>query len=479
MELKQQNTTHITTKEDQIPVIEKIGFGMGAMSINVALNSLGNLALLIYNSGLGVSPILLGFAQSAPRLWDAFNDPIVGNLSDNSRSRFGRRRPFIFFGAIALGVTYSLIWMASKGWSEYTTFFFFLLMSLLFYTAAAFYDIPRGALGYELTSDYHERTRLFAYSSFLINAGSLTIPWLYFLATRKMFKNEVEGMKYVGMGMGCLIIFGGIICALVCKERKTEQVKNQEKVKLLDSVAMTCRNKSFRWLLLIVVPVTIGFYFVNGFSQFIMLYYVYGGNKSAASVLMGLCGTEWAALSLIGVFIMTWCATHWGKSKTVMIFLIVMGLGNSLKIVCYSKTHPWLVLIPTASLSLGMLVLFSLVYSMLADICDEDELVTGKRREGSYQAVYNWFWKVGIAGGLLVSGILLKATGFNEKLAVQSESTLFWLRASEIGLPAILCLFSAYLLTKYPLTEQRAYEIKKILEQRRTLQTNSPADIKV
>jgi glycoside/pentoside/hexuronide:cation symporter, GPH family len=458
---------HITSKQDKIPVAQKIGFGLGAMSINVAVNSLGNLALLIYNTGLGVSPILLGIAQGAPRIWDAFNDPLVGNLSDNTRSRFGRRRPFIFIGAIALGVTFALLWMASKGWSEYTTFSFFLLMSLLFYTSAAVYDIPRGALGYEMTDDYHERTRLFAYASFLINVGALTTPWLYFVATRKMFKDEVEGMKYVGLVMGGLILLGGVVCVLLCKERRVEQVKHQEKVKLWSGVAMTCKNRSFKWLLAIVLPVTIGFYFVSGFSQFIMLFYVYGGDKPTASILMGWCGTLWAGLSLPGVFLMTWMATRLGKSKTVMIFLIIMAVGNSLKVVCYSKVHPWLVLIPTASLSLGMLVLFSLVYSMLADICDEDELITGKRREGSYQAVYNWWWKIGMAGGFLVSGILLRATGFNEKLAVQSDSTLFWLRFWEIGLPAVMCFFSAFLLTKYPLTEQRAYEIKDLLEKRR------------
>lgn len=470
---------HITANEDRIPFKQKIGFGLGAMSINVALNSLGNLALLIYNTGLGVSPVLLGIAQSAPRLWDAFNDPIVGNLSDNSRSRFGRRKPFIFIGAIALGITFALLWMAPKGWSEYNTFFYFLIMSILFYTAAAVYDIPRGALGYEMTDDYHERTRLFAYASFLINVGAITTPWLYYIATRKVFSDEIQGMKFVGLGMGCLIILGGIICVLFCKERRIEQVKHQEKVKLWSSVVMTCKNRSFRWLLLIVVPVTIGFYFVNGFSQFIMLYYVYGGNKPAAAVLMGWVGTLWASLSLPGVFLMTWAATRWGKSKTVMIFLIVMGFGNLLKIVCYSKTYPWLVLIPTASLSLGMLVLFSLVYAMLADICDLDEYTTGKRREGSYQAVYNWCWKIGISAGLLVSGVLLKATGFNEKLAVQSESTLFWLRFWEIGLPSVLCLFSAALLTKYPLTEQYAYQIKKELEERRNAGKNRSEDSKV
>ncbi|OHB53812.1 MAG: hypothetical protein A2Y10_05485 [Planctomycetes bacterium GWF2_41_51] len=458
---------HITESKDKIPVKQKVAYGLGWMSTNVAVNSFSNMTLLIYNSGLGLNPILLGVAQFVPRLWDAFTDPMIGNLSDNTRSKFGRRIPYIFFGAFLLGLAFTLLWMAPKGWSEYVTFGYIMVVSLFFFTAATIYDVPRGALGFEMTDDYHERTRLFAYGSFFINVGALTTPWLYFAATRKVFKDEVEGMKYVGYFMGGLMLFGGLVCSFICKERKTQQVKHQARVKFWDSISMTSKNRTFIWLLAIVLPVTIGFYFVNGFSQYIMLYYVYGGDKANASVLMGWAGTLWAGLSLPGVFVMTYIATRIGKSKTVMLFLIIMALGNSLKIVCYSKVHPWLVLIPTASLSLGMLVLFSLVYAMLADICDEDELKTGKRREGSYQAVYGWWWKIGIAGGLLISGILLKATGFDAKFAIQSESTLFWLRFWEIGLPSVMCLISVLLLIKYPLTEQRAYEIKDLLEKRK------------
>ncbi|OQA02249.1 MAG: Melibiose carrier protein [Planctomycetes bacterium ADurb.Bin401] len=447
-----QSQHHITESKDKIPRGQKVAYGLGAMSTNVAVNSFSNLTLLIYNSGLGLNPVLLGIAQSVPRLWDAITDPMIGNLSDNTRSRFGRRIPYIFVGAFLLGLAFALLWMAPKGWNQYITFGYVLVVCLFFFTAATIYDVPRGALGFEMTDDYHERTRLFAYCSFFINVGALTTPWLYFIATRKIFKNEIEGMRYVGYFMGALMLFGGLVCSLFCKERKTQQIKLQPRVKFWDSIKMTSQNKTFIWLLAVMLPVTIGFYFVNGFSQYIMLYYVYGGDKPASSVLMGVAGTLWAALSLPGVFVMTFIATRIGKAKTMMLFLILMALGNSLKMFCYSKTYPWLVLIPTASLSLGMLVLFSLVYAMLADICDEDELNTGKRREGSYQAVYGWWWKIGIAGALLVSGILLKATGFNEKIAVQSESTLFWLRFWEIGLPSVMCLVSVLLLTKYPLT---------------------------
>ncbi|MCD4650559.1 MAG: MFS transporter, partial [Candidatus Cloacimonetes bacterium] len=201
--------------------------------------------------------------------------------------------------------------------------------------------------------------------------------------------------------------------------------------------------------------------------NYIMIYYVYSGDKQAASLLMGWCGTLWAGLSLGGVFLMTFLATRWGKANTVMVFLLVMALGTPLKIVCYSKAYPWLALIPTARLSLGMLVLFSLVYAMMADICDEDELKTGKRREGSYHAIYGWWWKVGIGGAYFVAGFILKATGFDAGLVIQSDSTLFWLRFWEILLPSVMCILSVLMLLKYPLTEKRAYEIKGLLEKRR------------
>lgn len=458
---------HITAKEDKVPVKQKIAYGLGAMSTNVAINSLGNYTMLIYNVGLGISPVLMGIAQFVPRLWDAVTDPLVGNLSDNTRSRFGRRIPYIFVGAIVLGITFALLWMAPRGWNEYATFGYFLVMSLLFFTAVTVFDVPRGALGYEMTNDYHERTRLFAYCSFIINIGAITTPWLYFIANLKIFNDEVEGMRYVGLVMGCILTLGGVVCALVCKETKLEQARHQDRVKFWDSVVMTCKNRTFLWLLAVVVLVALGFYFVNGLTQYIIIYYVYGGDKAAGSVLIGWVGTLWALLSLPGVFLMTWVATRIGKSKTVMVFLLVMGLGNTLKIFCYSQAHPYLILIPTASLSLGMLVLFSLVYAMLADICDEDEIVTGKRREGSYHAIYGWWFKVGIATGLLVAGFVLKATGFDSDLEVQTQFTLFWLRFCDIVLPSFVCICGALLLVKYPLTEKRAYEIKAILRERR------------
>jgi GPH family glycoside/pentoside/hexuronide:cation symporter len=178
-------------------------------------------------------------------------------------------------------------------------------------------------------------------------------------------------------------------------------------------------------------------------------------------------GTLWATVGIAGIVPMTWLSRRVGKRVTVILALAVIIGGNLSKIVCYNRAFPYLTMIPTVCLSLGMVFAFSLVNAMIADICDEDELNTSVRREGIYFAVYNWWWKVAVSIASVASGYLQRYTGFVEGASTQSESTLFWLRAWEISLPAALCLISVYLMLKYPLTEARVYQIKTLLEERR------------
>jgi GPH family glycoside/pentoside/hexuronide:cation symporter len=469
MDLKQH---HITAKEDRLPFIQRAGYGIGAIVTIVAVNSLMQLTGLFYIDLLKISPILLGFAAAIPRLWDAITDPLVGNLSDNTRSRFGRRIPYILIGGILVGITFAILFMVPRDWSKDAIFAYFLVTSLIFYTAVTIYAVPHGALGLEMTNDYHERTRIFAYASFIGNVGAIASPWLYYFAHRSVFKDAIEGMKWVCVGLGLILIVSAIICAVTCKEHKLKQAKKQKRVKFWESLKITCKNRTFMMLVVVFVLVITGFQFVMGFSNFIVIYYAYSGDKAAASGLLGWMGTIWAVTGIIGILPMTWISSRLGKTNTVIFSFAIITVGQLLKIVCYNQTYPWLAIIPTILLSWGMVMCFTLVNAMNADICDEDELITGKRREGSYYAVYGWWWKVAVSIACVISGYLLKVTGYNADFAQQSDSTLFRLRFSEIGLPALLCLISIVILTRYPLTEDRAYEVKALLEERRKDQDN-------
>jgi len=460
---------HTTQAADRIPIRQKIAYGLGAIVTIVAVNSVVQLTSLVYVVGLGISAIWIGYAQALPRLWDAVVDPFLGNFSDNCRSRFGRRIPFLVIGGILIGIAFALLWTVPRDWSKPAMFAYFVAASLFFYTVVPIYSIPHGALGLEMTEDYHEKTSLFAYASFIGNVGAFCLPWVYYLANRPIFKGDtVLGIKWVCLGMSVILTASALVCAFSCKETKLQQARSQEKVPILAGFKATYRNRTFLKLVAGFTLLIVGFQLVMGFSNFTSIFYLYNGDTDAASGLMAKNGTLWAAVGIAGVFPMMWLSRRFGKRTTVILSFAVIIAGNLLKVVCYNRAYPMLTFIPTFCLSLGMVFCFSLVNSMISDICDEEEFTTGIRREGVYFAVYNWWWKVGVSIASVLSGYLLRLTGFAEGMAVQSESTLFWIRFWEIGLPSALCMISLFLLMKYPLTEERAYQIKALLAQRKT-----------
>ncbi len=162
---------HVTAPEDRVRISQKIGFGIGALVPVIAVNAVGGLTQLFLNVGLKVNPVLVGIVMMLPRLWDGITDPIVGNLSDNTRSHWGRRIPYVFVGAITTGVLYTSLWFTPRDWGQIATLAYFLGMSLLFYyTAITVYSVPQQAPGVEMTNDYHERTL------FLVRAWEIGLP---------------------------------------------------------------------------------------------------------------------------------------------------------------------------------------------------------------------------------------------------------------------------------------------------------------
>jgi len=462
---------HVTAPEDRVPVMQKVAFGLG-MAVPIAfVNSVAQLTNLIYNLGLGVSVVLLGIAQMIPRFWDAISDPIVGHISDRTTTRWGRRRPFILLGGIATSICYVLIWWVPATWSQAMLFAYYLGACLIFYTASTLFFVPLNALGCGMSRDYHEKTRLFAYGSFFGNVFAIMTPWMYKIANLDWFENEVEGMRYVALVGGVVILVTTVLPALVCKEDRDVAVSSGPEIRFWATMHATTRNRIFLRVVAVVFLITAGFNFVNNFTNYIMIFYVYGGDKAAAGTMLGINGTCWAITAIAAVFPMTWSDQNLGKARTVQLFIVLMVAGSFLKIVCYSPTYPWLSCFPTVLISAGMLALYTMAVSMVADVCSLDELESGHRREGSFSAVYYWWLKMAVSLGYLVSGLLLKSTGFDESTTVQSPSTLFWMRFWEIGLPGVLSLAGVLLLARYPLTEARAYEIKALLKQRKAQAT--------
>lgn len=464
---------HATAAADRIPLGQKIAYGTGQISNIILALAIANLAPFVLTVELGVSALLVGMAMGIPRLWDAFTDPLVGYWSDNTRTRWGRRKPFILLGAISVGGCLALMWQMPRGWSEMGYFWFFLAMSFVFYFAYTVYATPFVALGYELTPDYHERTRLMGTMNFIGSLASIPMAWLFAVTQWDGFEDGVQGARVLAVALGLAVIVLGLVPVLLLKDptAKRFSVKSGPQshgLSFFAGMKATLRSRSFRCLCFATFAFFPGLLLIQNFSSFLVIYYLYGGDKVAASLLMGWSGSLAAVLGLAFIPLVTWMGTHFGKRRAFIICAALALFGTLLKWVSYQPAMPYLNLLPGPFIGIGFSALWVLMASMMADVCDEDELATGERREGTFSAVYWWIVKLGMSASLALSGILLAATGFDEKAgAAQSADTFFWMRVCDILFPAVFISLAIYFMLKFPLTEKRAYEIKAEIESRR------------
>jgi glycoside/pentoside/hexuronide:cation symporter, GPH family len=432
---------HTTAAEDRVPWSQLIAYGLGGLVPVALFNIAGQLMGLLGNISLGRSAVLLGAILIAPKLWDALSDPVVGYLSDTARTRWGRRRPFILVGGIATAASFVAMWWVPRGaWihellpseAAYNWFqlLYILVGVMLFFTACTVFEIPHGALGMEMSADYHERTRLFSAKSFLGNLFAMGTPWLIFLSGLQYFRGTggdlVDGMRWVSMLIAAALVPLAIWWFLVLKEPPQVALEQRRKSNFLNDIGATIDNKTFLNLVAIIFTLAMGFNFVNIFSYYIAIFYLYGGDAVAAGSLLGWNGTAWAVTGLVAVFPLNWLSRRIGKNSTLIVAIMLMCAAQLSKILCYNPDLPYLVLIPTVLLSAGMLMFFTLGSSMVADVCDEDELKTGRRSEGVYYSVNWWFIKMGTAFASIVTGFLLLYTRFDETQnvlvdAVQSD----------------------------------------------------------
>jgi len=211
---------------ESLPFWKKTAYGIGGFAENFFHNALNVMATPFLNIGFGVSPALVSVAMTVPRIWDAFTDPVMGTISDNFRSRFGRRRPFVFVGGVLTAFSFAALWWIPGGLGKTGTFWAFLVMLLLYYSFFTVFVVPFLALGFEMTPDYNERTRVMSYRSFFSTAAGFAMNWLYWLTQRDLFDGIVEGMRWVGIGCGIVLALATMVPAIFVKE--AHRVKPEE-----------------------------------------------------------------------------------------------------------------------------------------------------------------------------------------------------------------------------------------------------------
>ncbi|MFN4285628.1 MAG: MFS transporter [Lacibacter sp.] len=468
-----------TIDRAHIPTLQKAAFGAGHLVNNLLPGALGVFMFFLLTA-FGMDPVLAGLLGGLPRFYDAITDPIMGFISDNTKSRYGRRRPYIFVGALLCGILFAALWQLNPENSQMYNFWYFLLMSLAYLTANTIFSTPLIGLGYEMSSDYNERTRLMAFSQVIGQFAWIIVPWFWvIIANPNLFESQAVGVRRLSVIVGFSCALLGIMPAIFCREIDQTNLTNRAELSLRNIAAnlkelfrnmvKISKNKPFMRLCGATFLVFNGFQMVASFSYFIIVFYMFKGDYGRAGNWPAWFSTISAiATAFLVIPVISWMATHWGKRNAFIVSTLISIFGYALKWYGFNPNNPWLMFMPIPFMSFGIGGLFTLMMSMTADVCDLDELQNGMpRKEGTFGAIYWWMVKLGQALALVVGGVVLKAVGFDQNASQQTVETITRLRLADIIIPASTAALAIWVMWNYDLTEEKAREIKAQLVARR------------
>ena len=460
---------------DRVPVRQKVGYGLGAFIDMWGHWLYPSLAFHVFNVFLGVAPGLVSTAQMVKVGIDAASDAIFGWVSDNTRTRYGRRRPFILVGGVLAGIGLPLMFAVGRGWSDTEYFIFMLASTMLYVPIMSCFNMPWLSLGSEMTPDYHERTTVMSVRNAIQKAPELAMFFAAQFTTLWIFNDEhgkpdiLRGAQTYCAILGAIMVVAAVAIFLLSRERYYEHLvsKNQQKIKFSDTLWRTLRCRPFRNMVVMMLAYGIGTAMVAALGYYATVYYVCKGDIALATKWNTAMGGAGMVFGFLGIPFFTWLARRRGKRTalaTVLSLAICAFIGDWW---LYDPELPGLQLFACGFVAFTGAGFWTLYGSALADVVDHDELETGQRREGSFSACQAWISKVGIALGVGASGWILQFTGFDSKLPVQSEHAIFMIRILLSGIPVIGLVLALIAILRFPLTEARMHEIRVLLEARR------------
>lgn len=444
----------------------RLAYGSSAFGENLALNSINQLAFAVFNLTLLVSSTLVGIALALPRLLDLFLDPLIGGWSDRLRSRWGRRKPFILVGSLLCAAVATGLWYFPAGRTP--AFYFWWLAAGSAAMAYSVLIVPYGALGLELVSDYHERTRLMGTRSLLHKASGVVNQWLLKAVEVAGGGGLVAGGRLCAPLIGATIAVLGVITVWKTPERSAPaQAPAPRRMPLLESWRLTLGRPDFLRLCLVQVLIVASLLVIDNTGFCLNVFYVNGGDLGAGAWMKGWYGTALQAGGMVAIPGIVRLSHHYGKKRTLLLCTLLLGVGGLAKWFCYVPGAGWWLLLPSALMAPGQVAVLVLIPSMTADLCDLDEAESGARREGMYNAVLAWAIKVALSGSMLLSGWVLTLTGWvTEFQAQQTDATFLAMRVASAGGTVLFAGLAAWLIAGYGVTANAVAASRRVVAQR-------------
>jgi GPH family glycoside/pentoside/hexuronide:cation symporter len=468
----------MSTIHTKVPFRHKVAFGLGMLANQMFPAALG-IFMVVLVQDMGFPGWMWGVLFFLPRVFDSVTDPIMGFISDNTRSRWGRRHHYVFIGAVVMGISFVAMWQLHRADGITYNFLYFLFWSFIFYTGLTLFSIPYVAIGYEMSDDFHERTSIMAVAQWIGQWAWVIAPWFWVVMyDPAWFENADAATRHLAVWVGVACMLLAMVPALFIPSRSSRDDAHLVPLtwanlgggirEIISGFKEAFGSAPFRKLCFATFLIFNAFNTVAAFSFFIVVYHLFNGNTAAAGIWPTLFGSVGALITTFAVIpTVAWMSRRIGKKNAFMLSQGISLIGYVLLWFLMVPGKPYLFMFALPFFSFGIGGLFTLMMSMTADVCDLDELATGKRREGIFGAIYWWMVKFGFAIAGLLSGAIMSVVGFTPGAATQAAGAVDGLRLFYSGVPIFGTLLAMWVMRRYDLDEQRAHEVHAELERRK------------
>jgi len=462
------------SRTSKVPMGQKIAFGFGMLA-NQMFPAILGIFMVVLVEDLGFSGWMWSLVFLFPRIFDAITDPIMGFISDNTKSKWGRRRQYVLIGGVLMGIAYIFMWQLYKVDGVQYNFWYFFLWSLVFYLGLTIFSVPYVAMGYEMSDDFHERTNIMAIAQFIGQWAWVIAPLFWIIMyDESWFPSADVAVKELAIWVAIPCAICALVPAIFIKSDSTlnedYEPLNSSNIgnslmKIFESFVAAFKIKEFRKLCGATFLIFNAFNTVAALTFFVIVYKLFNGDAGASGIWVSMFGCLGAlGTTFIVIPAVAWMSKKLGKKKAFMLSQSISLVGYIMLYFLFIPGKPWMYIIALPFFSFGIGSLFTIMMSMTADVIDIDEINTGKRREGIFGAIYWWMVKVGygIAGAL--SGVIITVVGFNSDLATtDQQAAVDDLHAFFCFFPMVGTILAMLIMRNYSITEERALEIRSQL----------------
>lgn len=444
------SAAELADRPDRLPLRIKLGFGVGDLGGNLFFTVMGFYLLAYLTDSFGLAAAAAGTAVALGKVWDAVTDPAVGYLSDRTRTRWGRRRPYMAVGAVFLFIFMILMFTNPGLTTDTGKFVWALVIYCLLNTAYTLVNIPYGSLTPELTGDFDERTTLngfrmsFAVVGTLVGAGTV-------LPLVAAFGGDPSGWAITGAVMGAVMAASTFVTVFVVREQLGAPLV--DRVRIIRSYLQVLRQKPF---LTVLIPYALHMTGIAIVQASLIYFFRYVYDAEELFVLALLC-----LLVSCLVFIPVWVtiSRSIGKKRAYNTGMALLALAVVVFFFVGAALPVWFSFVIFAVAGIGLSTNYVMPWSLVPDAVEYDFAENGRRREGIFYGMWTFVSKLGSAFGLGLTGWILAVFGYIEPGVVglspqQPASAVLGIRLLAGPVPAVFFAAGIVVLSFYPITKE-------------------------